>query len=471
MISTVAAMVIQSGRVLERLASQNVELNFLEALSEGSEPFGVLTARARQLGMELDERHVAAAFQVMNRGAGHSDPEEALDRLGEELLGRFPFSAVARRGLELVALLRVRATGATGADVNAAVDLIESHDRLQLSGGLSGVARGVAGYGQAFAEAHDALNIGKAMPGLQHVVEYDALGAVRHLWTLAGSSMRDRFQEYVEQLRAHDEEHGTQLFETVEAYLDEQGNREKVSGAGSASTATRCGSAPTGSARSATSTSRIERPASSSRSPWGSCASATSSESATYPARLPDSTGLSRACRAVAVRRERVVGVHRPGGIAQLREVAARQRALVDDRVAHAAAGCRPGEHRAVVQVLEVAAVADDVADPAEVLAVDVEPGRALPGHVRADDAEPDEGHVRAALHLHAVLVERGVDQAVADDPARADREVVRARVHLHAVAAAAGHADVEAQRARAPGLEVDERARVRRRCRPRARR
>ena len=100
-ISTVAAMVIQSGRVLERLASQNVELNFLEALSEGSEPFGVLTARARQLGMELDERHVAAAFQVINRGAGHSDPEEALDRLGEELLGRFPFSAVARRGLEL----------------------------------------------------------------------------------------------------------------------------------------------------------------------------------------------------------------------------------------------------------------------------------------------------------------------------------------------------------------------------------
>ena len=66
------------------------------------------------------------------------------------------------------------------------------------------------------------------MPGSQHVVEYDALGAVRHLWTLAGSSTRDQLPGKVEQLHAHGDKDGTQLFETVEAYLDEQGNREGV---------------------------------------------------------------------------------------------------------------------------------------------------------------------------------------------------------------------------------------------------
>ena len=54
------------------------------------------------------------------------------------------------------------------------------------------------------------------------------------------------------------------------------------------------------------------------------------------------------------------------------------------------------------------------------------------------------------------------VDQAVTDDPARPDREVAHSGLHLHAVAATAGHVNVEAQRARATGREVDQRAWVR---------
>src|SRR3954453_990918 len=97
--------------------------------------------------------------------------------------------------------------------------------------------------------------------------------------------------------------------------------------------------------------------------------------------------------RAVAGGCERVVVVHRTCRIAQLGEVAAGQRTLVNDRVAHAAARRGPAEHGPVVQVLQVAAVAQDIADPAEVLAVNEEASGARAGDVRAHDAQPAEGH------------------------------------------------------------------------------
>jgi sugar diacid utilization regulator len=227
-IATVAGTMIQSGRLVDRLASRSVELSFLEALGEGSEPSGVVEARARQLGINLDEQHVAAAFQVIERGLGEADPERALDRLGTELMGRFHRSVVARRDLALLALLPVPPGAAVADEVNDAVNVIEGHDQIRLVGGLSGAVSGVDEYPQAFGEARDAVSINKVVGGTRQVVEYDALGALRHLWILARSPARDPFQTRVEHLLEYDAEHGTRFFETVEAYLGEQGSRERA---------------------------------------------------------------------------------------------------------------------------------------------------------------------------------------------------------------------------------------------------
>jgi sugar diacid utilization regulator len=228
-IATVAGMMIQSGQLVERLASRSIELSFLEELSEGNEPSGVVAARARQLGVDLDEPHIAAAFQVTDRGTGRSDPESALDRLGTELAGRLPHSIVARRGLELLALLRVPDGRPVRDEVEDALNLIEGHHSIKLVGGLSGPIAPGGEHAQAFGEARDAVSIAEVVPGPGKVVEYDALGALRHLWTLARSPVRDPFQRRVEQLQAYDAEHGTRFLETVEAYLAEQGSRERVS--------------------------------------------------------------------------------------------------------------------------------------------------------------------------------------------------------------------------------------------------
>ena len=56
----------------------------------------------------------------------------------------------------------------------------------------------------------------------------DALGAQRYLWALAQEPAPDLDQERLEQLLQHDRDHGTQLFPTVEAYLEHGGNRKEA---------------------------------------------------------------------------------------------------------------------------------------------------------------------------------------------------------------------------------------------------
>lgn len=228
-IATVSAMLIQSGRLVDRLAERNTELAFLEALSENNEPAGVIAARARHLGVDLDELHLAATFEVADPGDGRSEPEHALDRLGLELTKRFPGTVAVRHDVELLALIRVGRTRQAPERIRKALSTVERASRLRMIGGISEPTKQLGQFWRAFSEARDAMRIGGVALGPGHVVRYDDLGAQRHLWALARSSVRDPFQERIEALRAYDNEHRTKFLETVESYLGEHGNRERAS--------------------------------------------------------------------------------------------------------------------------------------------------------------------------------------------------------------------------------------------------
>jgi sugar diacid utilization regulator len=228
-IATVAAMMMQSARLLDRLAARDAELAFLQALSNESEPSGVVEARARQFGVELDEPHMTAIFQVVDRGGEQVEPEHALERLGAELTDRFPDSVAARWDLDLYALIRVSDEPDVAKRIAESLALVEKQTGLRMIGGLSGPVREPARYATAFSEARDATQIGRLVKGAGHLVHYDDLGAQRHLWTLARSSARDPFQERLERLAEYDLDHGTELLSTVEAYLQSHSNRERAS--------------------------------------------------------------------------------------------------------------------------------------------------------------------------------------------------------------------------------------------------
>ena len=134
---------------------------------------------------------------------------------------------------ELVAtgLVRVRDAGGLAERLGAALRAAERRGRVRLAAGASRPCSEPAGYAVAFDEAHEALRIGRALHGPGSVVEIDALGAQRYLWALAQQPARDADQERLELLLAHDRAHGTQLFATVERYLECGGNRKDAAAA------------------------------------------------------------------------------------------------------------------------------------------------------------------------------------------------------------------------------------------------
>ncbi|MGH7539556.1 MAG: PucR family transcriptional regulator, partial [Gemmatimonadota bacterium] len=75
-----------------------------------------------------------------------------------------------------------------------------------------------------FEQARQALLMGRAVRGSGATVTFDELGAQWHLFSAAQQEVRDIYQERLESLARHDEEKGTQLFRTVEAYLESLGN-------------------------------------------------------------------------------------------------------------------------------------------------------------------------------------------------------------------------------------------------------
>jgi sugar diacid utilization regulator len=230
-ITSVAATVLQGSFLVERLAEHEPAHALLVGLRDEVEPLGVLAARAGQLGLGLEQPHAAACFRIVSAGDHGSEPERSLELLGAELVRRLEGSVAARDGLELLALLPVARDGVDLRVVRNALRATEKRARQRLIGGLSGSVRNPRHYRQAFGEARDAIEIGRVTSGAGTVIQYEELGAQRHLWTLARSSARDPFQERLEILRDQDRDQGTQLLDTIEAYLDAYGNRERASAA------------------------------------------------------------------------------------------------------------------------------------------------------------------------------------------------------------------------------------------------
>jgi sugar diacid utilization regulator len=221
-IAATAAQLVLNTRLIDQLAGRNAERDFVEALIAGDEPEAVLHARARRLGCDLAATHVAVVFSP----AQIADPEAAVVSLREQLLAAFPGSVCAVRGLEAAALVRLR-------DPRALASRVErlAAATTPIAVGISRSRTGVHGLTEAFAEAQQALVMGRALRGPAAVTHFEDLGVQRYLWSLAQEPARDVWQERLERLRLHDAEHGSRLFETVERYLECNANRKAAAAA------------------------------------------------------------------------------------------------------------------------------------------------------------------------------------------------------------------------------------------------
>jgi GAF domain-containing protein len=226
MVASQAALAVQNARLIEALTEKNVVRDLFDALVLGEEGELGLEARSLRLGVDLTRPHAVVVFEVTAHPADF-DGERTWFTLKQDLAGEFPGSLSTYRDHTLTSLIRL--SDATSLERLAArlADLKAPHERapdLLISTGVSRVCRRVQDYPDAFEQARQAVLMGRAVRGPGAAVTFDELGAQWHLFSVAQQQVRDVYQERLEALLAHDREKGTQLFRTVEVYLESMGN-------------------------------------------------------------------------------------------------------------------------------------------------------------------------------------------------------------------------------------------------------
>ncbi|HET9671608.1 MAG TPA: GAF domain-containing protein [Actinomycetota bacterium] len=225
-VASQAALAVENARLIEALTERNVVRDLFDALALGDDGGVGLEARANRLGLDLDRPHVVVVMEVTEHPIG-LDAERLWRSMRQELAGRFPGSLFIHRDHTLSGLLRL--SDATSLDrlaerIQDAKGVRERPPGVLVSAGVSRVCHGVQDYPDGFEQARQALLMGRAVHGPGAAVTFDELGAQWHLFHAAQQQVRDVYQERLERLLDLDREKGTQLFRTVEAYLESLGN-------------------------------------------------------------------------------------------------------------------------------------------------------------------------------------------------------------------------------------------------------
>jgi GAF domain-containing protein len=225
MLASQAALAVQNARLIEALTERDAVRDLFEALALGEDGALGIERRASRLGVDLTRPHVVAVFEL--GGEATSDVERIWFALRHDLTGELPGSLLAHRDHTLTGVLRLPAETDPARLAARIAELKRAHEKPPasvISVGVSRVCRSLEDYPGAFDQAREALTIGRVVRGPGAVVPFDELGAQRHLFAVAREGTRDAFQERLERLIDHDRARGSQLFRTVETYLECMGN-------------------------------------------------------------------------------------------------------------------------------------------------------------------------------------------------------------------------------------------------------
>jgi hypothetical protein len=215
--------------VIDRLLEKNLVKDFFRALVGGASEEATRDL-ARRLGCDLDAPHLVLHASPWTPSSTNGRRRPADDppvwtatagALESALTARFPGILVDVLDRAVRALIPV-----PGADPIDVVAIVRSDARdvgTNLSIGLSNLCGEFHSFPDGFSEAESAAEIGALIKGQPGVTGYDELGPYRYI-VGAEQHPRDGAQQRLERLVAYDRRRGTQLLDTLEAYLDHRGN-------------------------------------------------------------------------------------------------------------------------------------------------------------------------------------------------------------------------------------------------------
>jgi GAF domain-containing protein len=197
-----AALALEEDRRRDAAAQRTRARQLFEALRAGE-------------SVPLDRPHVV----VLAEAAAGGDPDRLWGALGEQLAGSFPQTVIDARAHELSALVPI-------ASESWRPRLEQLLAQTLPPGAGAGISEPARDDPQtAVRQARIAATIARA--GGSGVRSYQALGAQRHLWTISREGDPDPLELALVRLQETDARRGSQLFRTLEVYLEQHGNARR----------------------------------------------------------------------------------------------------------------------------------------------------------------------------------------------------------------------------------------------------
>lgn len=206
----------------------------------------VLSRQACFLGFELARPHTVALIELsvpqqqaraLSSTASREDRlmlyESAIQQLEQCIQETYPGSLVDERDNLLVCLLNQNEDCHIDQLTSWVDQLIQRicHERhIRLYAGIGNPCHALNDYQRGYAEASEALELGKLLLQENGCRHFNALGAYRYIYRFAHADMlSDHYQDQVNAIAEYDQRKKTNLLDTLEVYLECGGHIAKAS--------------------------------------------------------------------------------------------------------------------------------------------------------------------------------------------------------------------------------------------------
>lgn len=226
--ASAAMFVLEDERLRGEATAQDVADDLFATLAVGSEL--QIEARARDLGCDPARPHVLVVAEVHLDESGYT--HDAWGDFRAHMTSYFPGTVIAARDSKARALVQLHSgNGAAISHLRMRLDEIRHAAARKGLAVCCGVSRATSGGGDgwrtALHEAGQALEIGTLLRGHGATIFFDELGSGRHLLRLSHAPI-DSTQKLLYDLMRYDEQHHTELFRTLECFLEVNGSRSEA---------------------------------------------------------------------------------------------------------------------------------------------------------------------------------------------------------------------------------------------------
>lgn len=223
-----AAVAVKQHQVIETLTEENLVKDLFLALSRAEIDPAPATALAERLACDVEAPHLVLwilPMPVTGRRAARPEPlpwRDVAAAVTGRLTSRFPGILVDQLERSIRGLVPIGHEDGDATVRGLRAFGWEDDAGPPLALGVSNPCRGVATYPRGFQEAESAAEVGALMRGTPGVTTYQDLGPYRYVLS-TDEGMRDAYQDRLTRLVDYDRRRGTELLDTLEAYLDHRG--------------------------------------------------------------------------------------------------------------------------------------------------------------------------------------------------------------------------------------------------------